>query len=260
MHQGDDTDFYLRKGFRVIAIEANPKLVASGSERFANQIESGQLIIVPRAIVDDDSTEVRFFVNQKKHDWGTVHENWNRSMNSDYTEICVPAIRLEKLIEEHGIPYYMKIDIEGADAYCLHSLLAIGKAPKHVSVELMTPNNLKGSQVNSLEILCLLYAIGYRSFRVSDQSRLKHVRCPNPAREGNYVDQQFDGFSSGPFGDELATTSFSIDEVSHAYLDYFYQRRKPLLSTLLGQGKSPFHQKGWFDVHASLPAMSTQNI
>ena len=28
MHKGEDTEFYLRKGFRVIAIEADPDLVS----------------------------------------------------------------------------------------------------------------------------------------------------------------------------------------------------------------------------------------
>jgi hypothetical protein len=34
MHNGDDTAYYLRRGFRVIAIEPNPALVATAAERF----------------------------------------------------------------------------------------------------------------------------------------------------------------------------------------------------------------------------------
>lgn len=34
MHNGDDSDYYLKKGFRVIAIEANPTLCALGAARF----------------------------------------------------------------------------------------------------------------------------------------------------------------------------------------------------------------------------------
>jgi hypothetical protein len=34
VHQGRDTEFYMRKGFRVVAIEANPFLVENLRDRF----------------------------------------------------------------------------------------------------------------------------------------------------------------------------------------------------------------------------------
>ena len=39
MHQGEDTDYYLKKGFRVIAFEAEPNLVASCQKRFEVEIK-----------------------------------------------------------------------------------------------------------------------------------------------------------------------------------------------------------------------------
>ena len=36
MHKGEDTDYYLQKGFRVVAFEANPDLVNLCRTRFAN--------------------------------------------------------------------------------------------------------------------------------------------------------------------------------------------------------------------------------
>jgi len=35
VHQGEDTDFYLKKGFRVVGIEANAALCKSVGERSA---------------------------------------------------------------------------------------------------------------------------------------------------------------------------------------------------------------------------------
>jgi spermidine synthase len=35
MHDGSDSEFYLRKGYRVVAVEANPKLVEACRERLA---------------------------------------------------------------------------------------------------------------------------------------------------------------------------------------------------------------------------------
>ena len=48
MHRGEDTAYYLAKGYRVVAIEANPELVGECRERFSDAIASGKLTM-PRA-------------------------------------------------------------------------------------------------------------------------------------------------------------------------------------------------------------------
>lgn len=56
MHNGQDTAFYLAKGFDVVALEANPVLVDAARIRFASEIESGQLQILPEAIAETEGT------------------------------------------------------------------------------------------------------------------------------------------------------------------------------------------------------------
>ena len=221
------------------------------AQRFADEVATGQLTIVNKAIVEGDVAMVDFYLNDKKSDWGTVLPDWNRSQNSSFRKVTVPAVQLQTLVADFGMPYYMKIDIEGADVYCLRSLLSIRQSPEHISLELMTPNNLKKDTADCLEILSCLRALGYTRFQISDQSRLRHARCPNPPQEGKFVDFQFDGFSSGPFGKELQTSVYSIDEVAMHYLDYFYGRGMASLLSRMSGKPSPFHAKGWFDVHAS---------
>ena len=41
MHVGQDTEFYLKKGFRVVAVEANPILAELGASRFQSEIDVG---------------------------------------------------------------------------------------------------------------------------------------------------------------------------------------------------------------------------
>ena len=50
MNNGDDSAHYLSKGYRVIAIEANPILVRRARERFKTEISSGQMTIEPVGI------------------------------------------------------------------------------------------------------------------------------------------------------------------------------------------------------------------
>jgi len=50
MHEGEDSKFYLAKGFRVVAVEADPLLCEQAADRLGQFIQSGQLTIVNRAI------------------------------------------------------------------------------------------------------------------------------------------------------------------------------------------------------------------
>ena len=72
MHQGEDTDYYLKRGFRVVGFEANPDLVLENSDKYAAQIGRGELVIVEGAIVGEHSGDtVTFYVNEDSSVWGT---------------------------------------------------------------------------------------------------------------------------------------------------------------------------------------------
>ena len=267
MHNGRDTDFYLRKGFKVIAVEASPITYKKGLSQFEKEIEKGQLKIINKAI--SNGNETLKFRHYKDHDdWSSTVDDWNDSMySSDFDVFEVLPTNVDELMQEFGTPYYMKIDIEGSDALCLDALLKVKEKPKYISVELLTVNNLKeNSKKDYLEILSKLRANGYTKFQLVDQSKHAETKCPKPALEGTFVEVEFDGFSSGLFGKELPNNWKSIDEVVFDYLQYtglktqinienqlkgkkgkignlFY---KPQVSYL-----NQMNPEGWFDVHAT---------
>src|SRR5438477_11999831 len=70
-HKGEDTSFYLNKGFRVVGIESNPFLYAVGIERFKIEIEERRLTLLNIVITDADGP-VRFFVNSCVTEWGSI--------------------------------------------------------------------------------------------------------------------------------------------------------------------------------------------
>jgi hypothetical protein len=49
MHEGEDTKFFIERGFKVVGIEANPQLVARIRETLARPIAEGKLQIVGKA-------------------------------------------------------------------------------------------------------------------------------------------------------------------------------------------------------------------
>jgi FkbM family methyltransferase len=207
LHRGEDTDFYLRKGFRVVAFEANPELVAECRLRFAAAIQEGRLDIIEGAIVDTTApgpppTTVTFYRNADETIWGTTDRNWaarNEALGTTNSVIEVPVVDLERVIVDHGIPYYMKIDIEGCDLICLRMLERFVTRPVYVSFE-----SDKTSLANIRGEIDLLVRLGYDGFQAIEQSSIADTQVPpHPSLEGTYVEHRFEHGSSGLFGAEL---------------------------------------------------------
>src|SRR5262245_1230118 len=126
MHRGEDTNFYLKKGFRVVAFEADPDLVALNRARFSEAARAGRLAIVGGAIVEDPGPGmVEFFKSVGNSEWGTIDAAWarrNEALGTPSDRIRVDAVDFSACLARYGIPHYLKIDIEGADLVCLRQL------------------------------------------------------------------------------------------------------------------------------------------
>lgn len=93
MNNGDDTDFYLSKGFRVVAVEANLDLCALAKQRFASEIQNGRLHVVNKAI-SRAAGEIEFFLNEQITAWSTTDPDWRKARNLDGAKsraVMVPA-------------------------------------------------------------------------------------------------------------------------------------------------------------------------
>jgi FkbM family methyltransferase len=207
MHRCEDTEFYLKKGFRVVAVEANPSLVREARMRFDRFVGEKRLTIVEGAIVDpaamEGRTKVRFHRNDERSEWGTVVADWahrNASLGASSTIVEVDAVDMVDLLNRHGIPYYMKIDIEGADILCVEALRQFRLRPAYISLE----SDKKSFGAIDREIR-LLNELGYDAFQAVEQESIPYAHHPPiPAREGTYSDHRFVLGSSGLFGAELA--------------------------------------------------------
>lgn len=110
MHKGEDTDYYLKKGFRVIGFEADPDLAEHCRRRFSMEIQNGKLVIVEGAIVErypgkSQHKTVRFFKNQNVSAWGTVLDSWarrNERFGTQNTVITVNTVDFEDCLRNLG--------------------------------------------------------------------------------------------------------------------------------------------------------------
>jgi FkbM family methyltransferase len=256
MHTGRDTEFYLKKGFNVIAIEANPELVKGAQSHFKEVLSSGQLILCDAAIAEHEG-EIEFYVNHDHDDWGTISKEFasrNERLGTNNNLIRVRCTQFQTVLRQYGIPYYLKIDIEGADILCLKALREFSEMPKYISIEA----GLKSFEETFTE-LSLLWNLGYGEFKIVNQALNPKVRCQNPPLEGIFVDYQFDTFCSGPFGEEAPGQWMSVEETFIRYRQLLAQQKY-----FGADGKlfrTPFHKLyellkrqpvGWYDLHAKL--------
>ncbi len=221
LHKGEDTEFYLKKGFRVVAFEADPDLVLFCKNRFKEFIDQGQLTIVEGAIVDLSSlkagqTTIPFYKNNENSVWGTIDANWAERDVRQGTSISmveVNVIDFANIIRQYGVPHYIKADIEGLDMICMNALKQFKERPDFVSIE---SNKTSFSKIK--EEIGTLVELGYNSFQAVEQSAIHNSQSPPyPAREGNYVAHTFESGSSGLFGSELPSNWISKPEILRQY-------------------------------------------
>ena len=223
LHRGEDTEFYLKKGFSVIAVEANPTLATEVRQRYQGYVDAGKLIIENKAISDQDCASIPFYVCDAVSVWGTTQADWverNRIAGAEVRQISVPSTRFASLIARHGVPYYLKMDIEGADTLCLRDLQTIKDRPKFISLE-----SSLSSFEELIEEFSLFQALGYTRYKIVPQHQVHQQRLPQPPREGRYVAHTFAEGSSGAFGDELPGEWINLEAAIQRFIAIYRKHR-----------------------------------
>jgi FkbM family methyltransferase len=247
MHNGDDTEEYLARKYRVVAIEANPTLVEAAKKRFSRAIAARRLVIEGCAIFNREGTTT-FWVNDEKDDWSALDHEVGGRLGTRCHEIRVPCTRLSTMFGKYGVPFFLKSDIEKGDRYGFEDLNP-ADLPRYIAVE-----------AHEFDYLLSLWKLGYRKFKIVDQMRLnstlpllsnEHVHTRILKRSFWYADRVKNKFgknlrykpgSSGPPGEESEGPWLSIDDVAYNFLHYskHYTNR----------GTMDPHS--WFDFHAKL--------
>ena len=160
-------------------------------------------------------------------EWSSASERLgSRKFGSEI--IKVQGVTIPEVMEEYGVPYFMKIDIEGADTIPVRGLSKANARPVYVSYE-----------AGSFNAGAVLFVMGYERFSVARQRLIPDIVLPDPAKEGNYVNHTFQLGSSGPFGAELPFAWGTIDDcIRELVLARQFYRNVP------GQ------KDDWVDIHS----------
>jgi FkbM family methyltransferase len=174
---GQDTAFYLSRGYKVLAIEADPVLAAAARSKFGREIQAGRLEILNVGIADRDGV-ADFWVCDEKPEFNSFHRTIAGRDSYSHKCIQIPVLPFAKIIERYGIPHFLKIDIEGNDMLCLDGLSS-SSLPKYLSVESECPvDEACASVEEGLRVLQKLQSLGYRKFKLIDQHTFCSLSLP----------------------------------------------------------------------------------
>lgn len=160
MHNGEDTAYYLREGFRVVGIEANPVLSAKASKRFAREIASGQLTVV-NAAINKAPGRATFWICDSQPVWSSFSRELATRSGAIAHPIEVECVTFDLVVSRFGRAHYIKIDIEGHDEICLAQLTP-ELCPDYISIEF----GFDGPAAQ----LRQLHGLGYRQFKLICQN------------------------------------------------------------------------------------------
>ena len=250
MNHGEDTSYYLKQGYRVIAVEANPALTQSGRGRFRDAIAAGTLTVLNVGIGPVAGT-FDFWVNDARDEFSSFIQEVGCRNGARCHTVPVRCVPFRELLAEYGVPFYLKIDIEGYDIHCLTDLNP-ADLPRYVSVE-----------AHELDYLCILSRLGYNAFKCVDQASHNHGPLPmsnesalgRAVRFGVYCWRHFErriwrrpprkGFPEGCSGPipVFATSEWrTLEEVAYDWLHFQTGHTH----------RGSLDPRAWFDFHATI--------
>ena len=175
---GEDTRLFLSRGWRVLAVEANPAVAraATTTPALRRATEDSSLVVVGRAIVARATAKPAILRVPRRGNSEVASLDPGIAAKcrrlGGCAEIRVPTTTCLALIREHGLPTVLKVDIEGLDRACVESLAADPAArPRYVMIE-------------DKSAMDLLTSLGYTRFKLQHGYSVAQARVAPRARGG----------------------------------------------------------------------------
>ena len=132
---GDKATIFLEIADRVLCVEADPRTATGLKSRFAFR----KRVVIENVAVGAEVGSAKLF-RKNYSGFNTLSQKWSDAAGhqgvSDDGAVEVPVTTLDLLIAKHGVPDYIKIDVEG---YELPSIRGLNKSIRALSFEANVP-------------------------------------------------------------------------------------------------------------------------
>jgi FkbM family methyltransferase len=131
-NEGFKTDIFLRLGARVIAVDPDEANRTALREKFLTHRIAKKPVCVVGKAVSDGNGSTRLWIDQPGSAKNTLSEKWikilevddkrfNARLSFDHS-VVVETITLDDLMKQYGLPFFVKIDVEGHEVSVLRGL------------------------------------------------------------------------------------------------------------------------------------------
>jgi FkbM family methyltransferase len=177
-NHGSKTEVFLQLGAKVVAVDPDKANQAILEEKFLKyRFTKKPVIVVGKAVSDKDGLET-FWVDEPGSGKNTLNQKWVQILRNDQDRfgkalgfkdsIQVETLTLETLISNYGLPFFVKIDIEGHEWSVLNGLQ---RPVPYVSFEVNLPE-FRDEGLQCLELLKRLNPRGRFNYTVDSQTKL----------------------------------------------------------------------------------------
>lgn len=174
-NDGAKTDVFLRLGAKVIAVEPDETNLDILKGKFLRNRIFPKPVRIENKAVSNQSGSMTMWIDQPGSALNTLNPKWAGILKSDNkrfnqrlgftSQKTVETTTLENLITKHGVPFYIKIDVEGYECTVLRGL----KQPvPYLSFEVNLPEFME----EGLECINILAGLAEGQFNYSTDSRV----------------------------------------------------------------------------------------
>jgi FkbM family methyltransferase len=188
---GQKTDIFLRLGAKVVAVEPDPLNQEVLQQSFLSYRLARKPVVIIGKAVSSETGSQKMWIDEPGSAKNTLSTKWVETLRTDTTRFGknldfgevreVATTTLEELIRSHGVPFYVKIDVEGHEVSVIKGLQT---AVRFVSFEA----NLPQFKPEALECVDLLERIaGGGDFNYAPDC-LRGLALPSWVRKQQFVD------------------------------------------------------------------------
>ena len=211
-NQGQNLDYFLKKGDVVVGIEADPQLVKKINNNFKKYILEKKLFLENFAI-SEKKGKINFFINKEKN---FLSQSQKPNNLKNYKTIKVSTNRVTNIIKKYLKKFQMKkvefikIDVESSSELVLRDLIKNKIFSKYLNIEAQSPS-----------ILELLLKTPYQSFKFINGHdvgiNLKTIKIIN--KNHKKILHTFKTHSSGPYGEDVPGNYYSKESLLNYFLN-----------------------------------------